>query len=702
MSDTAAAWSARADELADWALARFFVRRDRYGGYIRKRDELWTLTMPRRGTQDSVVTPALLKTHFEAESFEAVIGYHHLAPGTSVGRVAAADIDAHSAEEQTEAVFERNRKYAEHIYYNLAALGFRPLLSTWGGGSFHLEVLFASDVPGAVLHSFGRWLVCDASEFKFPSAVESFPKRAAVKEDGFGNWLRLVGRHHKRDEWARVFDGTNWLEGEHAVAHLLALEGDAPELIPAAALPREPEPEPVPAYANGKGAPPQTSDRPDVFAAWVSRVQLDDVVAWLQRAGHTLISRTANRADFTRAGKESGASLNVAMVGGVPLTYNFSPNAGLPVGAALNPVHLRCLLDYGATDTPAMAKLAAALKVELGWAETPKVKMSGAGATGDQERTGAAIILDHFRDRYAPVFKRGTAICGADGTVTPMGEACVLCDSELIELLSKAADAPRYAGKNAEVKRSALPGFFKTWAKVAWGDLLRSLPDEDAADLGGSAAARDEFRRLVRDALLSQVALGDVIGKSDVTQVERRSLIDWCEKFAKSGPWRSIRSYRCWCKVGHGDGGELVVQVAVRHELFAQVKADRRLCQLTSNIFTRRAVRYGVGAADRAERPHGQSAVVLDAAFVEELLRSTPSDEPAGSQGTRGSSAVPGWSGEVLLILDRNGPLTLKRLDELSGYGEDRTAAALRHHIAAGHVVEEGGLYRAALAPAGG
>src|SRR5262249_14627880 len=160
-----------------------------------------------------------------------------------------------------------------------------------------------------------------------------------------------------------------------------------------------------------------------------------------------------------------------------------------------------------------------------------------------------------------------------------------------------ATDAPRYKG--GTLNRNALPAFFRTWSSVAWGDLLAGLPDEDSAELGNDGPAPEEFRRLVREAMLAEVVIGDIIGKDDVTRIERRSLIDWCAKFAKPGPWRSIRSKKCWCRARVIPGGEIVLMVAIRHELFAQVPADKRLRDMGPKRFARRAARYGVGRSDQ-------------------------------------------------------------------------------------------------------
>jgi hypothetical protein len=291
-----------------------------------------------------------------------------------------------------------------------------------------------------------------------------------------------------------------------------------------------------------------------------------------------------------------------------------------------------------------------------------KVKMTGAGrmpqpsanGTGHQEAPppnrgsdatstplvsdakGALIILEYFRQLYKPVFRRGNTIHCKDGREVPMGEACAVANSNLINRLEFASDAPTI-GKTQVVNRGALPGFFRTWGKVSWGDLMLELPDEDTAELGENAPARDEFRRLVASALLTEVVLGTAIrGKGDdhaVTEVERRPLIDWCRRFAKTGTWRDIRGKRCWCRVKDVAGpaeGEIQtqMQVAIRHEVFSQLRADRRLCEMGSNIFTRRAAKYGVGkSGERKNRPHGWSAIVLDAEFVAELTDQLPEDD---------------------------------------------------------------------------
>jgi hypothetical protein len=235
-------------------------------------------------------------------------------------------------------------------------------------------------------------------------------------------------------------------------------------------------------------------------------------------------------------------------------------------------------------------------------------------------RTGTEIILDFFRERYLPDFRRGNAIHAADGEMVYQSVACAAPTSVLIARLEAATDAPRFSeASGGGVKRDALPFFFRKWSPVAWGDMLAELPDETEAALGMDSVAADQFRAMVRDALLSEIQFGDVIRGTNVTQVERRSLIDWCVKWSKPGPWRSIRSKKCWCKIEVKAAGRIVLRVAVRRDLFPQVRADKFLCGLTQNGFARLAARYGIGSSHRDDRPHGLAAVVLEDAFVAEL-----------------------------------------------------------------------------------
>jgi hypothetical protein len=63
-----------------------------------------------------------------------------------------------------------------------------------------------------------------------------FPKQPSIGR-GYGNWLRLFGRHHTLDHWSRFFRRGQWLEGGAAVRSILSLR-----LAPAALVPAAPPP----------------------------------------------------------------------------------------------------------------------------------------------------------------------------------------------------------------------------------------------------------------------------------------------------------------------------------------------------------------------------------------------------------------------------------------------------------------------------
>ena len=314
-----------------------------------------------------------------------------------------------------------------------------------------------------------------------------------------------------------------------------------------------------------------------------------------------------------------------------------------------------CGLDEGGADSCCPGCAAEARKRQAG--RNGHARRAESGKAEDGSKTAAEIILQFFRDRYRPKFRRGNAVITHEGETVPQSVACSVPTSALIQALGGASDAPRFAGRDGrqgEVKTASLPKLFSTWARVAWGDLLSELPDEDAADLGPGSPPAEEFRRLVREAMFTDVVLGTVIRgerHEEVTQTERRSLIGWCQKLAKPGPWRDIRSKRCWCRLREHPGAELELQVAIRHELLAQLHADARLRALGANRFTRLCAKYRVGESRRADRPHGQSAVVLHAEFVADLI----ADLPEGAE-TAPAEGVSGTEGDLARARDNEFP----------------------------------------------
>src|SRR5271157_482304 len=71
------------------------------------------------------------------------------------------------------------------------------------------------------------------------------------KGKGFGNWLRLLGRHHTRAHWTRVYDLEQgaWLDSTQAIKYILSHQGTT-NPIPAEA--KEAASEAPTAGPNGK------------------------------------------------------------------------------------------------------------------------------------------------------------------------------------------------------------------------------------------------------------------------------------------------------------------------------------------------------------------------------------------------------------------------------------------------------------------
>jgi hypothetical protein len=234
-------------------------------------------------------------------------------------------------------------------------------------------------------------------------------------------------------------------------------------------------------------------------------------------------------------------------------------------------------------------------------------------------RPGVEIILDYLRNKYETAFRIGASIYSAKhGREIRKSEVCGAPGSDLIETLLTASDFPRY--ETGSPKRGSLPSYFKNWAPIAWQDLWDSLPDEqDAPEIAASAA--EHFRETVANILLTMQAFSYHYRRKDGTErneVQRRTLISWCDLWAKRGNWEAIRTLALWCK--RNKSGQL--KVAMHRRLFGQIKqpapwAERRFAQLCEL--------YEIGASS-PERPGGSRAVELYPEFIQDLLAG-PVDE---------------------------------------------------------------------------
>lgn len=252
-------WQARASELADWAFTRCVNRIDVWGGYRLAQHRV-------DGEQNAFTKPAVkdrgakflnrnvLIKHFKCAKEGDVVGLHAIGPENTC-LWGAIEFDRHS-DDPGEPSPEQIWTYAAAIREKLIELGFRPLLTDSNGrGGLHLRIFFAEAVESGPLFRFLKQLVEDHKEFGFPAPPEVFPKQENLSERvQFGNWLRLPGRHHTREQLTRVWGGFDWLEGDEAIDAILAIEGDDPALLPFIPPPSAPQ------THKSNGQPRQPSD----------------------------------------------------------------------------------------------------------------------------------------------------------------------------------------------------------------------------------------------------------------------------------------------------------------------------------------------------------------------------------------------------------------------------------------------------------
>ena len=232
----AAAWRARAVDLATWTRDRIVVRTDVWGAFLPvarrnpRGSKQYTAPAKERRADDALKLPRIAG-HYSGVAAHDVIGLHVIGRD-GMSRCAAVDQDRHTDDGDPES----NRKAIVALYDRLRAIGFRPLLYTSDErGGHHLRVIFANPVPSRVAHAFALWMAGQVD-----AGAEAFPKQPELTaEKPYGSWMRLPGRHHTRDGvWSTVYDGATWLEGTAAVDHVLAIAGDDGALIPPEAEPK--------------------------------------------------------------------------------------------------------------------------------------------------------------------------------------------------------------------------------------------------------------------------------------------------------------------------------------------------------------------------------------------------------------------------------------------------------------------------------
>lgn len=607
---SAAAWCAKAAELAAWAWVRLVNRTDVWGGYNRVEDREKvirrpggseyklgpTLTRPPRRARGSVLlTPAVLERHFRAAGPLDVAGLHTTGPDNTC-KWGTVEVDWHGPDSTDP---ETNFKASRAWHDKLRGRGFRPLLTDSNdAGGFHLDILLREAIDSARMFWFLRDLVSDHAAYGLPNRPETFPKQPCLKkrEDGrpsYGNWVRVPGRHHTRAHWSRVWDGSRWLVGAEAVGFILSLKGDAPDLIPedmAIRIRVQAYLRKLPSLGEGQG-------RDDVaynFLAFLARdLALADAEA-LRWAGEW----------------DAG---------------NRPPKGPDRLREILKNVHEYGQRAYGCGQNGSGSNGA-------GPAQSPPPTDPAPSAADATAADMRKVLSDHLHNTYRPLHRRGQAVYSdALSGVVDLREAGMGPPSTLLKQLLAAPDCPRSRGH-----QPSTPGVLRVWRQylaVAWADVLAGLPDEPECDEVAGGAA-EEWRRHVSAVLLRIVSMGRLRpqdGGGDATVIEQHSLLHWALIWANHEQrWARVRGYWLWCRL---DGTEPLpaktdperdlarrqrLRVALRVELFGQMQA-RHLTDLPQRRLADLLELYGIGKRTTAGHA-GQAAIELSREFLAGLL----------------------------------------------------------------------------------
>jgi hypothetical protein len=590
-----AAWAARADELALWTQDRLVNRTDARGAYRPDHEIGRVITLPdgtpyTLGAQKTVreqLTLARLVRHYRAKNRADQVGLH-AASAQNTAKWGALDIDWHGPTSTAPAV---NEKAALHWYTRLVGWGGHPLLTESNDqGGYHLRTLLAEPVPADRLFWFLQLLTYDYAAVGFPSRPEQFPKQRDVRrcKKGLGNWLRLPGRHHTRDYWPRVWDGSRWLEGGEAIDYILALKGDPSSMVPWDAEWQVRIPPYMAKLPHGLGAGQGRSNVAFQFLAWMVRdLHLPDDYA------------------LDWAGRWDAA--------------NMPPKGPDELKTILANVHAYGQRAYGAglNGPPPGA--------------APGAQAPPSAPSSPVRRPAVEIIRERLEVVLNPTVRRGDRLWSATlrAEVTRSQALALVCDDLLREQLCEALEVAR--DDYDRPKRGSVTKTFRDEGPWAWGKVLRLVPDEPTAP-AVDPTAEEDFRRRLSGALTRLVQLGvprNVAGggkaKKEV-QKETRSVLDWCLRFAKVGSWAKLRSWYVWFRLaGNSPDRHAELRIAIRAELLGQLGL-RDLEALGQDRLADLCERYQVGRRCRAGQG-GQRAIELEPDWFRGLLE--PPGPPA-------------------------------------------------------------------------
>jgi hypothetical protein len=258
-------WQSSCRQLAAFAWERFAIKRDRHGLYSSTGGATWSY---------SELTMDELAAHFAGD---ITLGCGSISLDDKCLWVAW-DLDNHVSDEAT----NQNLNYAIVLMNRLAEMGVQSLVEDSDGrGGIHVWVLFDQPVPSESAHRFSKWVAHDYADHL--EKIECFPKSPTVQNTPAkcGNYVRLPGKHHKRDHWSRFYGDGAWLDVEESIQQLLHAPLNNPACL--AHAPKEEPPPPREEY-NG----PQ-SDTVALVKTALPYISNGDYDQWL-RVGQALHS----------------------------------------------------------------------------------------------------------------------------------------------------------------------------------------------------------------------------------------------------------------------------------------------------------------------------------------------------------------------------------------------------------------------------
>jgi hypothetical protein len=296
-------------------------------------------------TEYSPLDADVLRRHFTATRPEDVCGLHITAPDQTY-LVTIVDIDAHS----DDADLQANFALALHVYHTAQALGFDVLLlDSNGKGGYHVWIIHRKLIPMWQSFRLGKWLIRDYQKFGVKEQPESFPKNDHLVGKRIGNFIRLPGRHPKRDHYTRVWDDDRkgWRSGAAAVRAILRCRGravDVAQVVPAdftgkpprkPARPRLPRPGSPPAFHSTHPVGSRAHARDLAWAESALRALgadfFDDYDSWVE-VGMALSELGEPRLELWAAWSKQSDVYDDADDDFAAKWASFAPGAGITLG----------------------------------------------------------------------------------------------------------------------------------------------------------------------------------------------------------------------------------------------------------------------------------------------------------------------------------------------------------------------------------